>query len=560
MNRRTTLLTAGLCAGLAAGLITTRLLRTPEEVTPLHFVAGQTDRYDVEWSTRATADLTGTAEFDVSSALYGSWTVTTVRVGDDGVEQRATLDRVRSLRVLADDEPLGITPDVLLGAVVVLQREPDGRLRDLRFAVDTPPAARNTLTGLARLFAVERSGDRERRTTYGRAADTWRGDQRVTERFIALDGAEGPVRGEGSAQIELSSDGELRGLSSRDTAAVHRDGRVVFDTDDTVHFRWTGSPAEAVPAVAHVASVPARSANHRGRALDWPSARVTAEVHAYEGGDAGPLMWGGAARVALEPALRHELAALATSPSTPHPRRELALDLLAHAPEGRGQDALVAALTELEDHPQLPAYLQRLAFVRQPRDGVTSYLHARLDDPRRAIARAARLTLGAVAAQHPDPDRALAPLRQPLPDDADDAAATLGALGNARQPDDVARLTAATRDERPRVRSAALHALRHTPDADALPSLRAGVADPHPGVQRAALVGLSTRALGGAELSAVAEEARAQRLHGANLGLVATTLAPSATDPLAREVLRSLLDHPNADAQLRARLRALLAR
>ena len=83
-------------------------------------------------------------------------------------------------------------------------------------------------------------------------------------------------------------------------------------------------------------------------------------------------------------------------------------------------------------------------------------------------------------------------------------------------------------------------------------------ADASPQVQRAAWLLLAECATSMVVADGEALSAAVDVLHGTNLGVAVTTLAPASGEPAGQRALRELLLHPRADPSTRARIRGLL--
>lgn len=551
MNRIRLSFVAGVGTAGVLGLL--YLAMRPAEPPVHRFVEGITDRYHVVWDTHAVAKLPiGDVEpFDVRSRLEGTWTVTTATGTPAGVVQRAWLTGIVDLEVSVGEERAPIDASSLERVVVELHRAPSGELVDVRLPPEAPVAARNTLVGLAKEFAVPAPGTETRRTPYGVALDHWEGDRRRVQAFSRLAGAPADAtltaRGEGRMRLV---DGRLEVLETHDEAEAMQAGVPVLAIED--HFVLRREAGKPPPVDLQVPVVSSNALAGRAPSPRWSGSRVMGVLTTFEAGDdSAELMWNGTARVAGDASLRGRVAALAAAPGTPHPRRELALDLLAHAPGGAGEASLLQALRRLEDEPAFPSYLQRLGFLEAPSPEVERALRAWSDHADPLVARAARVTLGATGL-------GLDLLRGPLSPDPEDAASQLAGLGNAHQTGDQDTLVAATSHDDARVRAAALHALRHYGGDEIRTAMVLGASDTHPGVQRAALSQLDRRDLADGDVVALAGLVGEGGLAAENLGLMATVLMRYTAEPAARDALRAMLDHPAGSPELRARLRSLL--
>jgi hypothetical protein len=275
-------------------------------------------------------------------------------------------------------------------------------------------------------------------------------------------------------------------------------------------------------------------------------------------------MWRGTARLALDPSARAAVAAHAAAPSTPHVQRELALDLLTYTPHPQAQDHLREALASdvLAAAPHYPQYVQRLGLVPVPSEDSAAWLLDTLNAEHETIATAAAYAAGAMASraeatgQAELADTLITPLREAASDAPSDH--DLLALANADDPADIDTfLGLATDPDQPDdVRHAAATGLRgHDVSQDVLLSL---AADASPQVQRAAWLLLAECATSMVVADGEALSAAVDVLHGTNLGVAVTTLAPAAGEPAGQRALRELLLHPRADPSTRARIRGLL--
>jgi hypothetical protein len=544
---------------VGAGLLAVWMPDAPS--SPYVWQVGTTDAYDVVWTTsaRATLPLDDTAPFDVTSRLVGVFDVTTLEtLSDGGVVQRGHLRTVDRLDVVVGDQSASVDRGTLIGVPVRFTRSADGALVDAHVAPSTPAPTANTLLGLVKTFSIPAPGTTERRTPFGRALDRWDGETRTTLGFQELAGAPAfaALQGTGTATVRWR-DGRLVSADATDTASATSTGTTWLVTHDATEWRLRDDPPDTPVARLPAAPSGPGRAETGTPAEGWSPGRVVTGVNGFDpGDDAGPILWNGTRALARDADLRARIGALAGRPGTPHPRRELALDLLAHTPDGLGEAELLAALRQLEGDPYFPAYLQRTSFLTAPGSATLDALR-HWQTLGGDVARAATAALGAVAGRLGDPS-VLEDLRGSLAADPEDAASQLAALGNAHHPSDRPTIESATRDPRSRVRAAGLHALRHYGDPQAAATLLSGTRDPHAGVQRAALSGLAERPLDAGGLDGLVALATDGTVHGANLGLLVTVLAPYASVPRTRPALEALLGHPGGNPTLRARIRSIL--
>lgn len=238
--------------------------------------------------------------------------------------------------------------------------------------------------------------------------------------------------------------------------------------------------------------------------------------------------------------------------------RALALDVLLVAGTPRAQELLRKLLSSPQAREQgvFPRLLQRLALVRQPTEETARFAQEQarlaLRSGQPSARKAALLSEGALAvnlARGGDTKLAeelCGELRQGLrgAKNKEETLAFLGALGNARQPEDARAVAALRGDDDALVRREVAFALRHLDAPEARSALLELGKDAHPSVASSAYRAMAEQPLDAPFLNALAD-----------------LIARGETNPAAHADLLSLLKNHLADGEpvLRA-LQALQAR
>lgn len=537
MNRLVSLV-ALTAVGAAVLYATTNVPPVPEPVVQSPAVVGETTLYTLSWTAETRTALLGADTVDAAVHLAGTLAVTQA-----GGAELWQLRDLSDARFVIGDEATDLSE--LTGAVLRVPHDGGPTVH----GADVTDVVRHVLTGL--VLVADEARTTERTTPYGVVTQRWDADTRTTtgSRSLRADPA-------GRAEVVVTGTGRRDGdtWTMDETLTATRGGAEVFWSHDRLSRVLQGGSRLAVtlPPVSTTAAAPAPLET---RAAPLSSVSLAQAVATYAGGggpETAELMWRGTARLALDPALAPQLGRVATAADSPLPRRELALDLLAHTPADHAQAALREALPALRDDPGYPMFLSRLAFVAAPDAATAEVALADLADPGPTGDAAAHVVGSLVA--HADEagdtalgDTLLVALRAEIPRRPD---AALAGLGNAGRLSELPTVLAASSGPNRRAAALALRAWHGASVRDALVRL---AADDDAAVQRAALTALEGRDLT-ADLPALAEVP----LASANLQLVATLVAPHADDAHAREILTGLLVHDGSDPRLRARVRAIL--
>lgn len=236
---------------------------------------------------------------------------------------------------------------------------------------------------------------------------------------------------------------------------------------------------------------------------------------------------------------------------------QLVFDLLASAGTAQSQAVMreLAGREEVEQAPDYPDLVQRFGFIPHPDPQTGAFLlqaHARAVAEQRSESRLAALyPMGSVAHGLREVDPVLAAaLVERIRDDLVRAEATehrvaaLAGLGNAADPADLGRILAHTDAENDGIRGMSAVALRKLHDPRATKRLFELLADEEPYVARQALKALSTHPLG---------QARADRL-------AAVALVGAHEPELTFELGVAMLSEPGTIELQRAALLAMLDR
>lgn len=518
--------------------------------------------YQVAWTTHTTTHLPGAPEpLHASLDVQGALAVT--HAGDVSLWQ---LRDLTTATLSLDGHALP------LDRVALVDRVVRADAHGVTVLGTTDDTTRHVLEALVQTALVEPT-DGTRTTPYGTAAHTWDGDTRTTSHYVTLRAdpqGTATTTGSGEALRTRRPDGHVAALQSTEVWTSTAQGVPVFAVED--HLSLT--PATRVqrpvraPLLAQTTPAPTQDGLH-AQARDLSGIALVTQLGNWQGApppETAALMWRGTARIALEPDVARQVSQIARQADATDAQRELALDLLAHAPAVHAQEALLEALQDdtLRAHDAYPMWLQRLSFVRAPTAGTAAWIADQRADADPRVARAATHTAGALSRRAAEAgDDALADaLAEPLVEastqgDPEDRAAALSGLGNAARSQDVGVVLAAC--EGPEVvHRSALLALRawEAPEVDT--AMLAGVRHPSVVVQRAALTALEGRSLPEASVQGWDQQV-VPTLDPSNLGLLVTVLAPHAASDSARQALGSVLRHEHASPRLRARVRTLLA-
>ena len=272
----------------------------------------------------------------------------------------------------------------------------------------------------------------------------------------------------------------------------------------------------------------------------------------------------------LHPELIGELEAAYSTEDLSAPARDRVLDLLAAVESVEGQRAILRILGRLYDEGswgEMAEGAKRLMLVAAPEPATGATLARWLDAPQLPVRVSAAVALGAVvhrlAAQDPALARSLnarllESSRDPsLPEAA--RAPLIDALGNAGQPENVARLAEISADTRePLLRAHVAFALRHTETIEARTLAVELSEDAHPVVQGRAFDVLSRyRKVEPEVLDGVVDRLRDDAIEPRSFAYVLSLLRAHPGER-TREGMTILRAHAEADPQLRGRIARLL--
>ncbi|MBL8921568.1 MAG: HEAT repeat domain-containing protein [Myxococcaceae bacterium] len=475
----------------------------------------------------------------------------------------------------------------LIGPTAVLTLFPTGDVKQVAFSEGAPTlfetTAQTLVSELQHPTRDEAAYTLVETTTRGTAEARWLREGstllRTRTTYFSLTNF-GGVRAadvEAQSRFEFDADGVLRSLDAEetlvgrapDTGAKSR--LIVRLTPLSVETR-AGLTAPTTTAVAPLGELkPPRDAREqmlaqRVAGLDRQGlVKGLADFAASAGeGGLGAFMARASGLLLQQPGLCADVVAWAREPNRTAREREFALEVLAAAGSPRAQAAM---LELLGDEASTPPQVQRLSLLQTPTVETGRFVEARwkqaVGDARETLG----LTLGAVSGQlaragHPDEAGAMADALatglRTAPTNRERLGLTF-ALGNAGLESHLDVVLAQTGDGDPKVRMAALHALRKTPTPAAHLALQAALSDESLEVARTAVTTLGLIPTSPDDRVAVMAAVRAGHVKLTAAPLVLNVLEPHvATDPSVRPFLVWLAAIPGLDAPIRRRITTML--
>jgi hypothetical protein len=572
----------------------------PGDVVVHRAMLAQAVQADAFAGRAGPASTTGQTNLDVDLQVVG--------LADDPRGTLATLQftRVHDVRVVVDGVDLvdGSLADegaaTLTSPVATIVRAPSGRVVALSVPPDAPPLwsrlvqlllgeTQFVLDDGASWDADERTAPLAVRAHYTRTDDA--DDHVVVTRQATPTAVQFPraalshttLSGQRTARFAA---GTLRALAGVEQLVVRDDdGRDVFVVDTTVSLTLVqrdrratlpAAPARLVSIDPHVvtrddaaARTQALSARVEGLTREELLATVTAALPTGAVPDHDRFLWRATGLLQQEPTLVATLKPLFFDARAGHEGRALVLDLLVGAAHANAQQLLCELLDTpvVQDDPRAALLRQRLTFVRHPSSETLAFVTTKAGgtdsfrDP-------ARMSLGAMAGALARSDRSpeAAAAAQRLVDWYDDARddderdVLVRALGNAGVDGFDGPVLAAARADDPRVRAVAASALRKLRSPRAHAALIALMRSNDAAVSRRAIDSLGERPFSAEVAEAVQAAVVDGALPDASYQPLVNLLAKNArTDATARATLTAILSADVHDAQVKARVRQILA-
>lgn len=491
--------------------------------------AGTRYVYELAWSGAQRTTIAG-ASFDGTLRLDGRLTVRSFGDADGATLLGLSFTRLDRVEIGHAGQALTADADAVRAGLVgsgsreaLLEVEPTGRVRNVRFAPETPALAQQLLLGLigeTEVLLPEAPAiewKRPARTMVGRALGAWRGvtgTLTVSRRLLGYDQitlVPASATSNGTAPIahphatltaRLDRAGHLAELASHETTRITTPGDGGGDraelghSDEDLKLRLVEVGQFDASARPELAGLVRRDlgeilqdADSEQRMLELRAAGMTAEqvlddlAQSAAGGimaDHDTWLWRAVAVLRLHPEACADLVPLFQDPRTGDKGRALILDLLAAAGHHAAQAALREALASdaARTDPAYGLLLQRASLLGAPDAETAAMMKDVFANARGPAARETRLSaaysLGSIAGKvDPATGEALAgELHRAIraTGDPDERGALLGALGNSKRESDLAYVATFAHDDSPRVRSDAMLALgsRATDYADLL--------------------------------------------------------------------------------------------
>lgn len=485
-------------------------------------------------------------------------------------------------------EDLGGLRAALVGPTALLTLFPTGDVKQVAFSEGAPTlfetTAQTLVSELQHPLRDDAAYTLVETTTRGRAEARFRREgttlRRARTTYFSLTNFAGVREADvesSDSRSEFDDEGVLRGLEASetlvgrapDTAAKSR--LVVRLTPLSIEPR-ADVAVPAHPTVAPLGELkPPRDAKEqmlaqRVAGLDRQGLvkGLTDFATSTGEGGLGAFMARASGLLLQQPGLCADVVAWAREPNRTPRDREFALEVLAAAGSPQAQAAMRALLG---DEATTPTQVQRLSLVQAPTVETGRFVEARWKQAAGDARETLGLTLGAVSGQlaragHPDEARpmvdALATSLRTAPTNRERLGLTF-ALGNAGLESHLDVVLAQTRDGDPKVRMAALHALRKTPTPAAHLALQAALSDESAEVAREAVTTLSHLPTSPDDRAALMAAVRAGHVKLTAAPLVLNVLEPhTSTDPSVRPFLEWLAAIPGLDAPIRRRITTLL--
>lgn len=390
----------------------------------------------------------------------------------------------------------------------------------------------------------------------------------------------GNVRVAAQARLSLNDDGQLLAATTSERLdGASADGRPAFNElsvtlEPLGTGTFEGAPPEVDEAVALDAVKPPHDADEQ--LLAQRVAGLT-EAQLFEGlarygasgfiPDVGLFLARASGLLKQRPELCAKLAERASTTAASQKERDFSLEVLAATGSPEAQAAMRTVLSSdvVKADPTRRNRFLRLSLLKEPTPATVAFVSSEREAASGQDRNTLSLVLGSTAGElaRTQPEAAqpfLAQLTGELQAarDVTERRHLLHALGNAGQAeavDDVLRWTA---DADPKVRYAAVDALRFTPTPAARAAVTQAVADPDVRVAAHAVDLLGQWQPDAAERAAIISAFRAGRLPWRTAHGVVTALAPYADDPQVRALFEWMLTQPAADPSVHRRIASVL--
>ncbi|MEW6432611.1 MAG: HEAT repeat domain-containing protein [Myxococcota bacterium] len=390
----------------------------------------------------------------------------------------------------------------------------------------------------------------------------------------------GSVRVAARAKLTLNDDGQLiAATTSERLDGATADGRPAFnELAVTLEPLGTGTfeglPPSVAEAVALDAMKPPIDADEQllmQRVAGLTEAQLFDGVATYGASgfipDVGLFVARASGLLKQRPELCEKLAERAATTAASQKERDFALELLAAAGSTEAQAAMRTILSSevVKGDPQRRDRFLRLSLLKEPTPATVAFVSSERDAATGQDRNTLSLVLGSTAGElaRTSPEAAqpfLTQLTHELQSarDVTERRHLLHALGNAGQAsavDDVLRWAS---DPDPKVRYAAVDALRFTPTPAARAAVTQAVADADVRVATHAIELLGHWQPDAAERAAIITAFRAGRLPWRTAHGVVTALAPYADDAQVRAFFEWVLTQPAADPSVHRRIASVL--
>lgn len=566
----------------------------------LRFPAGLALDYRLDFEQRSVAEVLSQGQIAALTRLAG---VLRLSSAGDGLvaAELVELDR-DELSVNGQDALEEASRVALRTRPFYLAIDPAGRIDQVSFEPDSP----ETFVRLAQLLASELRFELDAGAAWSRTEPSLHG-QLATEYSTSGRGAERPITRratlvsspwaeaalpvsiEGGRTATWHEDGRFLSLSAKERFELRDDSGAFLQSVETkLELRFVAESkleaARARPALAQLMakrpSEIAVSDRAERRALEQRVDGLTVKelesnlALAMVGGQApdhNRFLWRASGLIEQDSAAIEPMKPLFRAPTTTHVGRALILDLLV----GAGTEPAQAALLELINSPVVDAdpsrvhLRQRLALLPSFSQETVRFLEekARAQDPWHEPA---RIALGAAshALRAQGDEETAARLGAYLVKTLEQASQAreievlLMALGNTKDPAHESAIVAHAGHLEGSVRFAVADALRAMPSAGAETTLLSLVTDQDPEVSRKAIDTLRERLpLDASAWGGIMASLEAERIPPTALPELASLCSEEAkVDGPARTVLERIVLSPNADVNLRSRVRRMLQR
>jgi hypothetical protein len=505
-------------------------------------------------------------------------------------------------------------PSVLSGREALVEVEPTGAIRTMRFASKDPDVFKHVMQWLLTHTQVVLPEDEARRsagrwnaledTSLGQVQASYAVDEtrdltvhRVRTAYTRLYAATSskgaaPHQLDSRATFTFDAAGYLSGLSHQERLLARSGtGEVLLDSTEllrlTLHAveRFT-PPAQVAladhaevrrPGVITISDATRRRAQEQ-RAAGLPMERLMADLLKYGGSgempDHNDWLWKAVGRLQLEPERCRELVAVFTSPTLKAPGRALVLDLLVGAGHAQAQAVLRELLETREAREEGKAYLsfvQRLGLLAAPEQDTLEWLarhHARArSEKQEGLRNANAYALGAAVSRLGAEDAKAGSYTRLLLDGLGEARTPaeretyLRALGNAGRTEGVAAVLSHVADPEVSVRMAVAAALRKTETPRATGALLQLARAPERQVQTEALISLKEHHLDAQALAQLRDMVLSGGLRaGSERSLISLLAERLDGGPAVVQMLQSLSRMESRDPALRGYVLQLMAR